>query len=329
MLDAPTQYERIKAIFNRSPAFLRLSRVTFLGILSPKFRDIKRFPAKLLNPHSRLCLDGSRMDHSLGVAEIAFYLSRRLTLSDITQRYAVAWGLLHDIATWPLSHTGEAALSEVTKTSHRALREMMIFGSDVIQSRFSTLPLIKEAGLDADTLLSLFKKEATGFSNDTEVLHQIIHSPLTPDTLEGIWRSGLAYGYDVPEPKKVSDCLHRDLFGASVNKDSAGSIFSFWKAKSKIYDTKINTEQATSFESQWSSSIRTIFRHLTLKETLDLTESEVIEAVLRRGAVCEVDTFKYKPPLRYLIPPDRGKSDIVSLPIGELDKILIKERLER
>src|SRR5712692_5977768 len=77
-------------------AFRRLGGVTFLGILSPRFQRIAHPPLKPAGPAARLD-DGSRQEHSVGVALCALDLARQLGLSAHGERYAVAWGLTHDI----------------------------------------------------------------------------------------------------------------------------------------------------------------------------------------------------------------------------------------
>src|SRR5262245_746484 len=85
-----------------SQAFQRLSRITFLGILSPRFTHLSGYPFKA----DASTADGSRASHSAGVALLAMDCCLRLGLDTRRTRLAIAWGLLHDIGNWPLSHTG-------------------------------------------------------------------------------------------------------------------------------------------------------------------------------------------------------------------------------
>jgi HD superfamily phosphohydrolase len=104
----------------RSPAVQRLRTVTLLGILSPQLRRLSGCPLWQNDSFAGVD-DGSRFDHTIGVAAIALDTARRFGLSPSGQRYAVAWGLTHDLATWPLAHTSEpafAAILGVTSTSH-------------------------------------------------------------------------------------------------------------------------------------------------------------------------------------------------------------------
>ena len=134
-----TRYEHMVELAEplyQSKAFQRLESITFLGILSPRFHGVIDSP--LFHSHSIEMEkdDGSRADHSLGVAFLAFSIASDLGLSLEGQRYATAWGLLHDIATWPLSHTGEAAFSALTLVGSKELREKMIIGSKQLPQEF-------------------------------------------------------------------------------------------------------------------------------------------------------------------------------------------------
>ena len=106
-----------------SEGFKRLHRATFLGILSPKFAE-----AALVDvPVSFTGIaDGSRYDHSIGAASLLLDICNNLSLSEESCRYAVAWGLIHDIATWPLSHTGEAAFHQSSSVTVNLTRPDII-----------------------------------------------------------------------------------------------------------------------------------------------------------------------------------------------------------
>lgn len=105
-----------------SPAVQRLAGVTFLGILSPAYAAVRDGGRRADRGgfFSEAGKDGTRLDHSIGVAHLNVELARGFGFSVEAQRYAAAWGLLHDLGNWPLSHTAEGAFRLLTGRSARA-----------------------------------------------------------------------------------------------------------------------------------------------------------------------------------------------------------------
>lgn len=282
-------------------AFARLSRVTFLGILSPRYNQLPGAP----HTAHRNAHDGTRADHSIGVAAIVLSMADTLSLSLRAKRYATAWALTHDLATWPLSHTGDAAFSRTTELQLRYLRREMIEGSYRLPDRLKVLNELRYMQVDADTLLALFDRDTSGLDLELELLRQIIHSPITPDTLEGMARSGSVFGVDVPNPDHLISAVYRDVFShAVINHRQSASVLKFWRAKSKIYDTYINNWRSIEFESAWTLAIEDAFQRLSLDETLELSEPDLIAAVLMRGTPRFRNVRRYKNPLTYTVSPE-------------------------
>jgi HD superfamily phosphohydrolase len=144
-----------------SVVFSRLKHIAFLGILSPVYRGLPGFPIPF-DPSVSHRGDRTRAHHSLMVAWLISTLAEKLQLSKVAFDYAVMWGLLHDVATWPLSHTGEAAFADSTETEARELRTMIIYGSHRLSDKFSAYPFLKAASLDANTLVALFDGSLPG-----------------------------------------------------------------------------------------------------------------------------------------------------------------------
>ena len=118
-------------------------------------------------------------------------------------KYSVTWGLVHDIATWPLSHTSEPVFSSIFHISSGKLREMMLVGSEELPRELSLSAAIEQAGMDPGILVQLFSKQGTDASVPEKLLplKKAISSALNPDTLEGIWRSSKAFPkINVPYP---------------------------------------------------------------------------------------------------------------------------------
>ncbi|MBI3818852.1 MAG: HD domain-containing protein [Planctomycetes bacterium] len=309
-----------------SPAFRRLGEITFLGILSPRFAPFAHSPLfARTSKHIGAC-DGSRASHSLGVALIALDVARSLGCSPIVQRYAVAWGLVHDIATWPLSHTGEFAFSRLTGTSTSELRRKMVLGASQLPSTLHIKRPLAEIGVDSDRLLALFAKQPESLESD-ELYHfaAIVASPLTPDALEGIWRSGLVFGVHVPSPEKTRRAFQSLLFGPSLPPGSSGSVLTFWRRKSTIYRSFINRPTVMRWESAWSLAIGDAFPNISLVDSLHLQEESIVERVLSRGIPepKSIEISRYKPPLEYLVRPRRRRSLSLETDLRHLQRILV------
>ncbi len=291
-----------------SDAFRRLKSITFLGVLSPSFKDIIKSPLYKKRAKRKKIDPGCRKSHSLGVALIALDFAKHLGLSLKAQKYAIAWGLLHDIATWPLSHTGEPAFSSITHTSTSSLREMMITGSNHLPESLTVTRALKEMDIDPLTLLSLFHKKPSAIQPELQQLWQLMQSPITPDSIDGTWRAGLAFGVDTPNPKDFQSAFFINLFfNIVLRKEESKLVFNFWRKKAKIYNLFINRLDIVLWESAWSSALRKYFQHLDLVDSLFITENELITTVLKRGLPKSHGIFRYKTPELYYVYPFRKK----------------------
>jgi len=322
------EFRHLAVPIMRSAAFQRLRQTTFLGILSPRFRTLDGFPIRYRADVGDSD-DKTRADHSMAVAQLMGRLASKLQLSRLAIDYAVVWGLLHDIATWPLSHTGEAGFSHLTKTDSRFLREMIVKGSDGLPNSLSMHSLIKDASLDHGTLIALFDKNEKGFAQDLTTVHKIIHSAITPDTLEGMHRSGRVFGVSVPNPRLFVDALERDLVsGVCLKQRQSKLAFSFWRSKSKIYSDFINTPKTIEFESMWSQAIQNSFSRISLVDSLELSEGDVIRNSGGIAFFRPKETLRYKDPLRYLIADDykRRRSFDERMPLDALSAFFVKNR---
>ena len=313
----------------RSCAFGRLRGITFLGILSPTYKQVPDFPLAY-NRSTMFASDRTRAHHSIAVASLAMQVSLDLGISEAAVGYAVAWGLLHDVATWPLSHTGEAAFSDSTNTNAGVLRRMMILGSDCLTPSLSLHVPLKEAGIDHETLLALFDKRQSGFDQDLAIVHNLIHSALTPDTLEGMYRSGVVLGVEVPHPKLFVRGFERDLVAdVRLKQDHSGVAFKFWRSKSRIYADHINNPRTVAFESKWSRTIQNRFGRLGLNESLALSEAEIVHRVTDTVTANPSDLLRYKPPSKYLISTDHRQNRTFhgAMSVKDLSRIFIRNEM--
>lgn len=306
-------------------AVTRLKNVTFLGILSPKFFNETNSPLKKLLD-SETTDDGSRYDHSVGVALLMLSHAEHLMLSENSKRYAICWGLLHDISTWPLSHTGEAAFSATTKISSHELRQKMILGDASLPKKWRLNGVLEDSGVNPTNLLMLFdKKFSKKLDEELGLIWEIIHSPITPDTIEGIWRAGIAYNVLDISPENYQGGFSKNLFGLTLNKETSKAYVDFWKKKGEVYSKIINDKAILQWESAWSMSIAHYFERLDLEASFEIDESSIIKEILKKGLLEPNGLFKYKKPNVYFVKGSKRKINAVS--INQLSNYLIKEEI--
>jgi hypothetical protein len=307
----------------RSAAVQRLRNVTFLGILSPRFH---RLPGCPLWPAHAASLpdDGSRLDHSVGVALTALEVARRLGLSSDAQRYAVAWGLTHDIATWPLAHTSEPAFEAITGTTPRTLRTAMVLGRAEAPEPYRLAPALREMGVDPEALARLFDRGPAAVESELALFMQVIRSPLTPDTLEGTWRCGVVFGVPVPPPQEVLLALVRRDRTASLGRQHLRAVLEFWRRKAEVYRNYINREDVALWESAWSLALQREFVGISLDRSLDIPEEALVERVRRTGVPPTRRVVRYKEPQEYYV---NGALDALppEPPVSELWRVLRRE----
>lgn len=331
--EAWTRVEKHCEVLLRSFAFQRLRNITFLGILAPRFKAIPGHPI-FASSHIRKT-DGTRADHSVGVSYLFSELIRSVELNQEAEMYAMAWGLVHDIATWPLSHTSEPAFAAITGVSSHDLRRMIILGDARLPSHFGVSRELKEMGVKPELLAQLFDKgvsaSAGHFSQNQSLalIRDIARSPITPDSIEGMFRSGRVLGVPVPEPCKFSHILADGRLFASFSGKKAynrNNLVRFWEAKARIYSEYINSPRSICWESAWSKTIQRIYSNINLVESLKLTEDDIVSEVLREGVEETTSQFRYKQPLRYLV--DRSQTNLLNKSplIKDLNRILIKEK---
>jgi hypothetical protein len=308
----------------QSQALQRLRGITFLGVLSPRFRSLPNYPFRF-DPGKVIPDDGSRLDHSLGVALTALDIARRFGLSVRGQRYAVAWGLTHDIATWPLAHTSEPAFSTITGWTTGRLREAIVLGEREVPSQYRLGTLLRAIQVEPLVLLRLFERGVSlGDDEELALLSQVIRCPLTPDTLEGVWRCGVVFGISVPDPWNMHFVLYRHNGLACLDHEGIDLVLEYWHRKAEVYRLFINREDVVRWESGWSIAVRREFAGLSLARSMDITEEEILQDILRAGAPPSAEIVRYKEPQDYSV-----TGSIQSLPprssVTELWQVLQRE----
>jgi hypothetical protein len=306
----------------RSQPVQRLRKLTFLGILSPRFRQLPSCP---LWPRVVVPIpdDGSRFDHSIGVALTALDIAQQLGLSLRAQRYAATWGLVHDIATWPLSHTSEPAFTAVTGLTSRRLRESMLLDREDVPPPHHLAAILREMDLDPVTLVDLFSRVPVR-DQDLALFQQVIRSPLTPDTLEGAWRSGLVFGVPVPAPEEVRLALTRRDQQVCLTRQGLPLVLEFWNRKADVYQRFINREDVVLWESAWTLALQRDFAGLTLPQSLEISEAELVVKVQRTGLPPPQGVVRYKEPQEYYV---NGDLDALppEMPVSDLWRVLRRE----
>ena len=318
-----------KPLINSKP-FHRLHDISFLGILSPRFAGLPDHPLSVKkNAKTRLLQDdASRAHHSLAVANIVLAFCELLSLAEQTRRYAIAWALLHDIATWPLSHTSEAAFTRITGVTHKALRHSLIIGDPSIPKDYRLGHAIREMDIDPDQVLALFDKSTKPKDSCLSLLYSFIHSAITPDTLEGIYRSRHALGIDVLAPSDVLASFDNDLLNTMILRKRSKPVLKFMRDKKEIYEKYINTQQAIEYESRWSDAILHLFGSISLIDSLELTEEEVVTQVCQLGLGTFQSVGRYKAPRQYIIDKTLAKKRILPRDqrLEDLDQIFHSKR---
>lgn len=307
-----------------APAFQRLSQISFLGLLSPRYWTLNGYPLTV-----RRRSDGSRAEHSFAVAQIALDMTRRVGFSVRAQRYAIAWALVHDLATWPLSHSGEAAFSGSTNTVSGQLRTAMIKGAYALPHHLTVLDALRESDIEPEILLALSGKAGEGLDHEFRLLHSLLHSRITPDTLDGMYRSGAVFGVSVPQPGVLVRSLIRDIFSnVLVDRTRSSQVLSFWRAKARIYDEYINLMRTVEYESAWSRAIEDSYWRYSLPDTLQMTERQVIDGVLVRGVPKFRGIKRYKAPLTYQVASQLWRKRVLShsVTLNDLNDLLVKNQ---
>lgn len=295
MLTASNELSWLALPLLRAEAFCRLQSISFLGLLSPRYASLRGFP-----PVVGQTSDGTRADHSIGVAQIVLNMADRLMFSDQTKRYAAAWALTHDLATWPLSHTGDAAFERVTDVHYRVLRIAMIEGAQWLPRALTIFSELKDMKVDHGILITLLGDHPVGLDGELKSLWNIIHSPMTPDSIEGMTRSGNVYGIRMPTPNALIDALYKDVFSdIVVSRTKSMEILRFWRLKSQIYDKHINHYATIEFESAWTKAIEEAYASHAIVDTLKLSEKQILDRIQTRGNPKFKAIRRYKPPLRY------------------------------
>lgn len=316
-----------------APAVQRLSGIAFLGILSPGYAFVHEgmgFASEDGGLRQEAGSDGSRLEHSIGVAHLNVGLARGFGFSIEVQRYAAVWGLLHDLGNWPLSHTAESAFRLLAGMSTRALRRELIAGVGVGARvpKYSMARYLRELGIDLELLLALMAYRLEALPVELATLAGIVQSAMSPDGFEGMWRCGTAVGVRVVAPELLIRALQRDATGTvRLRPGSEAMALEFWRSKAAIYREFFHKPEAIRRESSWAAAVLREFQGLTAEDSLHLSEREVIERVLARGLPDDAPIMRYKPPVDYYVALAPGQTLPRAATMQQLSTVLASRPL--
>lgn len=197
----------------RSRPVQRLRRIGFLGAVD---RCRSRYR------HNRL-------EHSIGVAQLALLYARNRNLSRHDTRILAAAGLLHDVGHGPLSHTLEPIFKSRFGITHHKSGFAIIRGESSLGREIPDA--LTRHGLDLDEVHAMIEGTHHG-------RHAFIFSsPINVDTIEGITRSRSFFLGKSPAVMSAAGIV-RTI--SEANTLPAQMLDSFWRLKHQIYNFAIH-----------------------------------------------------------------------------------------
>src|SRR3989338_1613238 len=279
--------------------FQRLGRISFMGALSEDSGD-----------------QSTRLDHSLAVVHIADLIGKRVNLQENVHRYLIAAALIHDAASFPLSHTCEGVLGRLAKVSHNDMRMSMIFGEGRVSRKYHLNPALEDCGLAPYRVYEILEKERFTEERRKEertglvlcIPGEIFASPLNPDTIDGMFRLSFGYNVRCPSPEDVIKHISgiRNLF---FSRDGIDVSDKFWTAKSLIYRDGIYSKKARDIEDRFALAVSIAFddAKLNANDILEMREEDLCErisTILPLLKDVNLDQMKenwFRPPKRHYI----------------------------
>lgn len=191
-------------------SFQRLANVNFLGA-------IDRLASSASQKDS-----GSRLEHSVGVADLVLSFADKVELTPGELRVAVVNGLLHDIGHGPFSHSSEPFFSSVFQVDHhRTLLSMIEDDASEISK------ILKSFGLWRD-----YRKFVRS-PGSIPAVNDLFFGPINLDTIEGIVRSAIFFDIDTD--------LNCTSLANSISRRRVRirPLDEFWELKSNVYNNYI------------------------------------------------------------------------------------------
>ncbi|MCF5901473.1 HD domain-containing protein [Aeromonas caviae] len=202
-------------------AFYRLKGISFLGAID-KTHD------------NRNKIRSTRYQHSLDVAVLALFISKKRGYTKDVERILVTSALLHDIGHAPLSHSMEPEFHKKYGINHHDISLNIVSGRN---QKFKELFNIVNNNTDINQVLDLINLSSR------EEFSDIFCSPINIDTIDGIHKT-LKYcsNSDVLFNKfSVASAAFLENFKSNNNESRAALLDKFWTYKDFVYKHVINS----------------------------------------------------------------------------------------
>jgi HD superfamily phosphohydrolase len=209
-----------------SPWLSRLGRISFLGTLDQ-------------HPRSRRA--STRLEHSLGVANLAADAAADLELPRARAQLFVAAALLHDIGHYPLSHAAEPAFTKLLGAGHHEVGRWIVLGTGPIPRMRSLAPTLEQLGVDPASVWAIVDG-SDSLAPELAPLAELLKAPINLDTLEGIYR--VARDFRLRNRKLparifawITSARGQEL---GIASEALPAIDRFWLLKHQVYDRVID-----------------------------------------------------------------------------------------
>ncbi|MGN5076928.1 HD domain-containing protein [Aeromonas veronii] len=202
-------------------AFYRLKGISFLGAID-KTHD------------NRNKIRSTRYQHSLDVAVLALFISKKRGYTKDVERILVTSALLHDIGHAPLSHSMEPEFHKKYGINHHDISLNIVSGRN---KKFKELFDIVNNNTDINQVLDIINLSSR------EAFSDIFCSPINIDTIDGIHKT-LKYcsNSDVLFNKfTVASAAFLDNFKSNNNESRTVLLDKFWTYKDFVYKHVINS----------------------------------------------------------------------------------------
>lgn len=242
----------------------RLGGISFLGTLDA-------------HPRSRRV--SSRLEHSIGVANLAADAAEALGLADDRARLFVAACLFHDIGHYPLSHAAEAAFTERLGANHHAVGRWILLGEGPVAPPRSLRPALEAANIDPVAVWTILDRA----ESDPELgpLAELLTAPINLDTLEGIRR--VARDFRIASrrlPERIFAWVDGEL---GIDRAAIPAIDRFWRLKHRVYDEVINLPSNILAEARLCDAVASAIDEAVLDDLVEFDDA-ALRGLLGDGA---------------------------------------------